>query len=55
MQGGENMELAKRKSVPKGFIKTVGAMAPKGYAWYNNGKSRFSGQRKIVLVKVKRS
>lgn len=46
------MATKRLKSVPKGYIKTIGATtAPRGYAWYNNGKSRFSGKRKIVLVK----
>jgi hypothetical protein len=32
--------------------KTIGATtAPDGYEWYNNGESRFSGKRKIVLKK----
>ena len=44
----------KLKSIPKGFVKTIGATtAPRGYEWYNNKKSRFSGKRKIVLVKKK--
>ena len=39
-------------SVPEGFIKTEGATtAPKGYTWYNNGKSRFGGEYENVLVK----
>ena len=42
-------------SPPKGYRKTIGATtAPNGYSWYNNGKSRFSGKRKSVLVKNKR-
>jgi len=39
---------------PEGYRKTIGATtAPIGYAWYNNGESRFSGKRKIALVKKK--
>lgn len=38
--------------VPKGFRRTIGAStAPRGYEWYNNGESRFSGKRKIILIK----
>ena len=48
------MIVKKLNSIPKGFRKTRGAVAPIGYAWYNNGKSRFSGERKIVLVKIKK-
>ncbi len=40
-------------TVPNGYRKTEGATtAPLGFEWYNNGKSRFSGNRKIVLIKV---
>jgi len=43
------------KKVPKGWRKTKGATtAPMGFAWYSNGKSRFSGERKIALIKTKR-
>ena len=39
-------------TVPEGFIKTENATtAPKGYTWYNNGKSRFGGEYENVLVK----
>lgn len=39
-------------TVPEGWIKTEGATAaPKGYTWYNNGKSRFGGEYQNVLVK----
>ena len=39
-------------TIPEGFIKTEGATtAPKGYTWYNNGKSRFGGEYENVLVK----
>lgn len=39
---------------PRGWRKTIGATtAPKGYEWYNNGESRFSGKRRIALVKIK--
>jgi len=47
--------VKKLKSVPKGWIKTKGATtAPHGYVWYSNGKSRFSGQRKIALIKKRK-
>ena len=46
------MAIKRLKSVPKGFVKTIGATtAPRGFALYNNKQSRFSGKRKIVLVK----
>lgn len=46
------MKDKKLAKPPKGFRKTPGATnAPKGYEWYSNIKSRFSGKRKIVLVK----
>ena len=48
------MKIKKLNSIPRGFRKTRGAVAPIGYAWYNNGESRFSGKRKIVLVKIKK-
>ena len=39
---------------PKGWIKDEKAQtAPLGYTWYNNGKSRFSKERKSILVKNK--
>ena len=39
-------------TVPEGFVKTENATtAPKGYTWYNNGKSRFGGEYENVLVK----
>lgn len=38
--------------IPPGWKKIEGAMtAPKGYSWYSNGKSRFSGERKQALVR----
>lgn len=38
--------------VPDGWKKIEGAMiAPKGYSWYSNGKSRFSGEYECALVK----
>ena len=47
--------MVKRKiltKAPKGFRKTIGATtAPRGFEWFSNGASRFSGKRKIVLVK----
>jgi len=37
---------------PKGWIKTKGTTtAPNNYYWASNGKSRFSGKRKIALIK----
>ena len=42
-------------SVPKGYIKIEGATtAPKGLEWYSNGKSRFGGEYKNALVKIKK-
>ena len=42
-------------SVPKGYVKLEGATtAPNGYSWYSNGKSRFGGEYKSVLVKDKK-
>ncbi len=44
-----------RNSVPEGYIKLEGATtAPKGYEWYSNGKSRFGGEYKSILVKTKK-
>ena len=39
--------------VPEGWVKND--KAPVGYSWYNNGKSRFSGEYKCALVKDKES
>lgn len=40
---------------PKGWVKDNQALtAPKGYTWYNNGKSRFSKDRQAILVKDSR-
>lgn len=42
------------KDIPKGWKKLEGAItAPKGYSWYWNGKSRFSGEFECALVKDK--
>lgn len=39
-------------SVPKGWKKIKGAQtAPRGYTWYSNNKSHFSGERKQALVR----
>jgi len=47
--------VRKLNKKPKGWVKTRGATtAPKGYYWVSNGKSRFSGKRKIALVKKKK-
>lgn len=38
---------------PKGWRLMEGATtAPRGYAWYSDGKSAFSGDRKIALVRM---
>ena len=40
---------------PEGWRKNTRAQnVRKGYAWYDNGKSRFSGEFKQVLVREKR-
>lgn len=40
--------------VPEGYKKIKGATtAPRGYSWYSNGKSKFSGEYRSVLVKDK--
>ena len=44
-----------KNSVPKGWIKLEGSTtAPNGYSWYSNGKSRFGGEYKHMLVKDKK-
>ena len=49
------MTTKKLTKAPAGWKKTIGAStAPRGYEWYSNGESRFSGKRKIALVKRKR-
>ena len=49
-----NSPTKKLTKAPKGWKKTIGAStAPRGYEWYSNGESRFSGKRKIALVKRK--
>jgi len=48
--GGMKMKVDTTKP-PKGWVKTYGVTAPNGYDWYSNGESRFSGKRKIALVK----
>lgn len=48
-------KVKKINQVPKGYIKTRNTTtAPKGYAWYSNGISRFDkqGKKKSVLVKL---
>lgn len=48
-------DLKRLKSIPKGFVLTIGATtAPRGYRLYNNGKSRFTGKQKSVLVEYKK-
>lgn len=40
---------------PKGWNPVENALTnPKGYTWYSNGKSRFSGQYETALVKNKK-
>lgn len=34
------------------FHPVEGAFAPKGYVWYANKESRFSGRRKTVLLRI---
>ena len=42
------------EKAPKGWILVTGATTvPTGYRLYSNGKSRFGGQRKTCLVKIK--
>lgn len=44
--------VAVYNKAPKGFIKIEGTTtAPKGYTWYNNGKSRFGDEYINILVK----
>ena len=41
-------------SIPSGYKPIAGrTTAPNGFEWYSNGKSRFSGERKTVLVAIK--
>lgn len=48
------MAIKRLNKAPRGWIKTRGATtAPRCYRWYSNGESRFSGKRKIALVKKK--
>lgn len=58
--GGTNLNSFRKRGikigdkVPKGWVKVVNAVtAPKGYTWYSNNKSMFSGERKTMLVKNK--
>ena len=47
------MATRKLTKIPKGWVRTKGATtAPRGFAWYSNGASRFSGQRKIALIRI---
>lgn len=44
--------VAVYNKAPKGFTKNTGATtAPRGYSWYNNNKSMFSGDYIGILVK----
>jgi hypothetical protein len=39
--------------MPKGWkVNEKATTAPVGYKWINNGKSLFSGERKIALLKI---
>lgn len=41
--------------LPKGWVKIKGALtAPNGYIWVSNNKSRFSGERKSAIIKIKK-
>lgn len=41
------------KPVPAGYTRIAGATtAPNGFAWYSNNQSRFSGNRKTILVAI---
>ena len=43
-----------KERLVEGWKKIEGAMtAPKGYSWYSNGASRFSGEHRCALVKDK--
>ena len=49
--------MAKRilTKAPKGFTKVKGVTTnPRGFELFSNNKSRFGGQRKSVLIKIKR-
>lgn len=53
-----NLEQAKSNGIPildkppNGWVLTQGTLTePNGYRWWNNGKSSFSGERRVVLVK----
>jgi len=49
------MVTKKIAKAPKGWKRIKGATtAPHGYAWYNNGASRFGLKYKSVLVKSKK-
>jgi len=45
--------VEKVSSLPKGWDITIGAVNPKGYKYISNRESRFSGKRKIALLKSK--
>lgn len=46
------LSIKKYKRKPKGWSVTKGTTTePKGYVWINNNESRFSGKRKIALLK----
>ena len=55
LQGFVERGVKVYSEVPKGYIKLEGATtAPRGFEWYFNGKSRFGGEYKSVLVKKKK-
>lgn len=42
------------EEVPEGWTITEGTLTePIGYRWCSNGKSRFGGERKTALIKIK--
>lgn len=51
--GGKSVKVY--QSPPSGYKKDSTASAPRGMEWWNNGKSRFSGKRKSVLVQTDKS
>lgn len=55
IKNSQGQDVKRLNSVPSGWSEIKNAMtAPKGYTWYSNGKSRFSGEREIALVKDRR-
>ena len=55
MKNSQGKEVRRLNSVPDGWKPVENATtAPKGYTWYSNNKSRFSGEREVALVRDKR-